>query len=167
MMSIELARVRLRGIYAAVAGAILLIGVPAVESVPLASSGYLSALDRSASGGDFRPLLAWIAANSGTDGAFRLFELAPFVLAIGVPAALALVLWGIEGGGITRRATLWLGRIGFGCYALADVMGIFSSKSAAGAYLTAKTAAGQARAAAQFAQAYAVQNWIEIGRAHV
>lgn len=159
MMSIELARVRLRGIYAGIAGLILLIGVPAVESVPLASSGYLGALDRSASSGDFRPLLAWIAANSGADGAFRLFELVPFLLAMSVPGALALVLWGTDDT-FARRAMLWLARLGFGAFALADVMGIFSSKSAAAAYLEASGGTGQAHAAAQFAQAYAAQNWI-------
>ncbi len=158
-MSIELARVRLRGIYAGIAGLTLLIGVPAVESVPLASSGYLGALDRSASSGDFRPLLAWIAANSGADGAFRLFELVPFLLAISVPGALALVLWGADDT-LARRAMLWLGRLGFAAFGLADVMGIFSSKSAAGAYVTASSAAGQVRAAAQFVHAYAAQNWI-------
>ena len=158
-MGIELARVRLRAIYAGIAGAILLIGVPAVESVTLASSGYLTAVDRTASSGDYRFLLAWIGANSSIDGAFRLLELVPFLLAIAVPSALALALWGVEQSG-GRSAVLWLGRLGFACFALADVMGIFTSKSAASAYLTATNAAGQSRAAAQFAQAYAAQNWI-------
>jgi hypothetical protein len=159
MMSMDLARVRLRGVYAGIAGAFLLIGVPAIESVPLAASGYLTAVDRSASSGDFRYLLAWIAANSGSDGAFRLFELVPFLLAISLPGALALVLWNSDASP-TRQAMLWLGRLGFGCYALAAIMGIFSSKSAAAAYLAATGDAGRAQAAAQFAQAYAAQNWI-------
>src|SRR5215467_879711 len=126
-MGIELARTRLRGIYAMVAGAMLLIGVPALESVSLAASGYLTAVDATARGGSFEPLLAWIAANSGLDGGFRLFELVPFLLAVTLPGTLAHVLWPAPSVG--SRVTLWAGRIGFAAYAVAIIMGIVSSKS--------------------------------------
>lgn len=158
-MGIELTRIRLRGIYAMVAGAMLLIGVPALESVTLAANGYLAAVDATARSGDFQPLLAWIVTHSGLDGGFRLFVLVPFLLAITLPAAIVRVLWpGVAS--LASRVALWAGRVGFGCFTLAAVMGIVSSKSAASDFASATTPQSRAAVASGFAQAFAAQNLI-------
>jgi hypothetical protein len=158
-MGIELARIRLRGIYAAVAGAMLLIGVPALESVTLAANGYLVVVAATARSGDFQPLLVWIATHSGLDGGFRLFVLVPFLLSIMLPHAIIRVLWPGEPS-VASHIALWTGRIGFGCFALAVMMGIVSSKSAAADYASATTPQSRAAVATGFAQAFAAQNLI-------
>lgn len=158
-MGIELARIRLRGIYAAVAGAMLLIGVPALESVTLAANGYLAAVDATARSGDFQPLLAWITTHSGLDGGFRLFVVVPFLLGITLPTAIVRVLWP-GAPSVASRVALWTGRIGFGCFALAVMMGIVSSKSAASDYASATTSQSRAAVATSLAEAFAAQNLI-------
>lgn len=155
-MRMEHARIRLRGGYAIAAGAILLIGVPLVESVTLASAGYLTAVQQTAQHGDFRPLVAWLAAHSGIDGAFRLFEALPFLLAATLPGTLRRILGpaSLLGG----RVMAFAGQIGFACYLLAIIMGIFSSKSAASSFASATTAAQQQAAVSSFANAFGAQN---------
>ena len=157
-MSVELARVRLRGIYALAAGIILLVGVPLVESVSLAPSGYLAAVDAVARTGSFVPLVAWISRNAGADGAFHLFEVVPFLLAFTVPGPLRRLMWpqSARAGQVMALA----GRVGFACYAVALVVGILTSKSAAASFAAATTSAQQQAAAAGFASAFGVQNLI-------
>jgi hypothetical protein len=157
-MSAELARVRLRGIYALAAGIILLVGVPLVESVSLASAGYLAAVEAVARTGSFVPLVAWISRNAGADGAFHLFEIVPFLLAFTLPGTLHRLMWpeGARAGWVMALA----GRIGFACYAVALAVGILTSKSATADFAAATTGAQHQAAAAGFASAFGVQNLI-------
>ncbi|HEV2458776.1 MAG TPA: hypothetical protein VGS80_10465 [Ktedonobacterales bacterium] len=157
-MSEELARVRLRGIYALAAGIILLVGVPLVESVSLASAGYLAAVDAVARTGNFVLLVAWISRNAGADGAFHLFEVVPFLLAFTLPRTLSRLMWP-EGARAGQVVTL-VGRVGFACYAVALVVGVLTSKTAAATFATATTSAQQQAAAAGFASAFGIQNLI-------
>src|SRR5689334_25344318 len=89
VVSIELARVRLRGIYAVIAGVLIVLGIPLFESAFLAPVGYVTAADAAAHHGDFAPLLAWIATYPGPDLAFHIVEIVPFLLALALP----LNLW--------------------------------------------------------------------------
>lgn len=134
-MSIELARVRLRGIYAVVAGALIVLGVPLFESAFLAPVGYVTAADAAAQRGDFAPLLAWIATYPGPDLAFHIVEIVPFLLALALP----LTLWRVlrpapVGAGGRRPPAVYVGAAGFACYALATAIGTVTSLRAASAY---------------------------------
>ncbi|WIG57335.1 MAG: hypothetical protein OJF49_000079 [Ktedonobacterales bacterium] len=133
-----------------------MLGVPLVESVTLASAGYLTTVQQTAQHGDFRPLVAWLAAHSGIDGAFRLFEALPFLLAVTLPGTLRRIL-GSESS-INGRVMAIAGQFGFALYLLAIIMGIISSKSAASSFASATTAAQQQAAADSFASAFGAQN---------
>ena len=155
-MALELARARLRGVYAIVAGVLLLVGIPLVEGFFLAPTGYLDAVAPAAQRGDFGPLLVWTGRNGSSDLTFHLVELLPFLLAALLPAALRSVLWQRQArGGLAARL---VGQVGFALFALAVLLGIASSSSSGGAYLAARSAAGRSAEAASFASAYALQN---------
>ena len=154
-MAMELARVKLRGVYAAFAGAVLLIGIPLVESLFL-GQGYVNAVSQSEAHGAFGPLLTWAGQHSGGDLALHIVELVPFLLAAMLPGALRRVLWprGTTGG---RLAAL-CGQIGFGLFALAVLVGIPTVGRAASDYLSAGTPEAARRVAQGFADGFGVQN---------
>lgn len=151
-MAIELARVKLRGGYAAFAGVLLLIGIPLIESV-LLGQPYVSAVSQSEAHGTFGPLLAWAGQHVGADVALHIVELVPFLLAAFLPGVLRRVLWpqGASGG----RVVAVIGQVGFALFALAVLLGIPSTQGAASDYANARTAA---LAAQGFANAYGFQN---------
>jgi hypothetical protein len=154
-MAIELARIRLRGGYALAAGLLLLVGIWIFASAFLAVAGYGTAAAASARTGDLGALLAWSAYHPGTDRAFHLLELVPFVLAMLLPPALQRTLWprGMRGG-LAMRV---LGQIGFGGFALALLLGLLTTGGVAAAYLGA-TAAQRPALVASYVTIVAWQN---------
>lgn len=156
-MAIELARVKLRGGYAAFAGLVLLIGIPLVESLFLGQA-YVSAVSQSEALGTFGPLLTWAGQNPGADLGVHIVELVPFLLATLLPGVLRRVLWprGTTGG----RIVALCGQIGFALFALAVLLGIPSTRGAASDYLNAGSPAAARSAAQGFANAYGFQNLV-------
>jgi len=155
-MSIELARARLRGIYAIVAAAIIIVVIPFFQGTILAGTGYLTAINHITDQHDFGPYLAWVAQNQETDVIFHAVQFVAFLLIFTLPAALADVLW--------ASATSWsriariTGQVGSGCYALAVLVGLVISGNSAGSYADASTPAEQADIAGNFAGHFAIQN---------
>lgn len=145
-MTLELARIRLRGWYAIVAGA-LIFCLPLYEGFVLAPLGYVDAVRAVSPQAGFGSLVHWTAAHPGPALGFRLLQLVPFLLAFPLPRALRRVLPRPDGRASAVMA--WSGQIGFACFALALVIGIFASNAAA--------ASGDA---AGFANSYAVQTII-------
>jgi hypothetical protein len=152
---VELARIRLRGIYAAAAGVMLALAIPYLQGTLLFSQGYADAVSPISAHHDFAPLVAWIAAHSGADRAMRLIELVPYLFLITVPPSLVKVLWndGDRMGWIARLS----GQVGFALYLVAGILGLFTSASAAASFAGAHDAAGRAAAASGFATGYAVE----------
>lgn len=154
-MALELARVRLRGGYAAFAGALLLIGVPLFESVFLGQA-YVGAVSQSGARGTFAPLLVWVGQHPGADLSFHIVELVPFLLAALLPGALRRVFWprGTSGG----RVVALCGQVGFALFALAVLLGIPTTRGAASDYLSASGSTHAASVTRGFADAYGFQN---------
>lgn len=155
-MALELARTRLRGVYAIVAGVVLLVGLPLVEGFFLAPTGYLDAVAPAALRGDFGPLLTWTGRHESADLTFHLLEIVPFLLAALLPTVVRRALWRRESR--VGLAAQLCGQAGFALFGLAVILGIASSASSGGAYLTVGSAAARSREAAGFASAYATQN---------
>jgi hypothetical protein len=155
-MSIELARARLRGIYAIVAAAIIIVVIPFFQGTILAGTGYLAAINHITDQHDFGPYLAWVAQNQETDVIFHAVQFLAFLLIFTLPAALVDVLW--------ASATSWgriariTGQVGSGCYALAVLVGLVISGNSAGSYADASTPAKQSSIAGNFAGGFAIQN---------
>lgn len=131
-MSLELARVKLRGIYAIIAGAVLLLGIPLYQSLFFSNTGYTATVGAISKHGDFKPLLAWISQHTGADVTSRLLYLLPLLAMTTLPGSLRRVLYPRESR--AGWAMAWSGAIGFGCYALASVVGIVASVSGANSY---------------------------------
>lgn len=154
-MPFELARVKLRGLYAVAAGFLLLLGIPFFEGAVLAPTGYITVIEQVArSGGSFAPLLAWASQHPGLDLTFHVVELAPFLLVVALPGSLRRALWPRERR-MGRVAGL-SGLIGFALYALAVVIGAFATRNAADAF-THGSPAHQAQTVASYASQYAFQ----------
>lgn len=154
-MAMELARVKLRGGYAAFAGVMLLIGIPLFESLFLGQA-YVQAVSQSATHATFAPLLVWVGRHSSADLALHIVELAPFLLATLVPGVLRRVLWpeGTRGGQLAALC----GQAGFAFFALAVLLGIPSTRGAASDYLGAGSRTQALDVARGFANAYGFQN---------
>ena len=165
-MPLELARVRLRGLYAIVAGAQLLLGIPLFEGFILVPAGYFSAIQTVSGGHSFGPLLLWLTQHATLDVTFHVVELIPFLLALQVFSALRLALWpqppataatpARQGG---WRMTL-LGQAGCALYVIAILVGTLEISNAATAFAAARSAAAQSAVAQSFASQYAVQSLI-------
>lgn len=154
-MSVELARVKLRGIYAAVAGVILLVGVQIYQAVVLAPTGYIMAINAIVANGSFGPYLVWLGLHGSENRTLRLIEVVVFVLAATMPQQLRRVLWPSDPQ--AGRWAAFLGQIGFTLFALALLLGLFTSTGAAAAYAEATNAAAQAGIAQDFAKSYAIE----------
>lgn len=154
-MSVELARVRLRGAYAAIAGIILLVGVPIYQAVALTPTGYATAINAVVAQGSFGPYLVWLGLHGPENRASRLIEVVVFVLAAAMPQQLRRVLWTSDPQG--GRWAAFLGQIGFALFAVALVIGLFTSTGAAAAYAEATNAATQASVAQDFARSFAIE----------
>lgn len=151
----ELARVRLRGIYAALAGVVLGLIVPYLQGTLLFSQGYANAVTPIAAHQNFAPLVAWIAANGGADRALRLVGLVPYLGLVVLPPSLAVVIWNREGR--AARVARFTGQAGFGLYLVAGVLGLLTSASAAASYAAAHTTAARAAAVDAFASTYSIE----------
>jgi hypothetical protein len=155
-MSIELARARLRGIYAIVAAAIIIVVIPFFQGTVLAGTGYLTVINHITGQHDFGPYLAWVAQNQETDVIFHAVQFLAFLLIFTLPAALAGILWAST----TRwsRIARITGQVGSGCYALAVLVGLVISGNSAGSYADASTPSLRAAIASSFAGQFAIQN---------
>ena len=156
-MSIELARVKLRGFYAVAAGLLLLVGIPVFEGAVLAPEGYFTAIEQVARGGSFAPLLAWAGQHAGLDLTFHIMELVPFLLVFALPGSLRRVLWprDMKVGWVATLS----GGVGFGLYGLAIVIGAFATRSAADAFASG-TQVDHAETVAGYASQYAFQTLV-------
>ncbi|HEX8034208.1 MAG TPA: DUF4386 family protein, partial [Ktedonobacterales bacterium] len=155
-MPIELARVKLRGLYAIVAGLFLLVGIPFFEGAVLAPAGYFTAIEQVALSGSFALLLAWASQHPGLDLTFHVVELVPFLLVVGLPGSLRRALWPRDSR-IGRVAAL-SGMAGFGLYGLAVVLGGIVTRSTADVF--ASTPQSQAETVSAYASQYAFQTLI-------
>lgn len=155
MLSEELARIRLRGGYAILAGILLLLGVPLVQSLVLVPTGYVAAVNAIVAHQDFGPLLSWAAAHPFESRLFRVVEVIPFLLTLGLPGPLHTILWtGERKGG---QLATWLGRIGFGLFALALFIGMFTSAASATNYVQAQSESVRQAIALDYAGHYALE----------
>jgi len=150
-MSLELARVRLRGIYAVAAGLLLFVGLQLFVSVFLAPIGYLDAVRAISPKAGFAPLVRWIGQHPSSALSYRIVQLLPFLLAFPLPRTLRRVLPTPESR--LSAVAAWAGQIGFACYAVALLLGVFTSGSAA-------SAPTLVIGAATYANGYAVQSLI-------
>lgn len=155
-MPIELARVKLRGLYAVAAGLLLLVGIPVFEGAVLAPAGYFTTIEQVGTSGGFAPLLAWASQHAGLDLTFHILELAPFLLVIALPGSLRRVLWPRDRW-VGRVAAL-SGLVGFALYGLAVVIGAFATRNAADAF--ARGTQFGVQIAAGYANQYAFQTLI-------
>lgn len=155
-MSFELARVKLRGLYAVVAGLLLIVGIPLFEGIVLAPAGYVTAIEQVTRHGSFAPLLAWAGQHAGLDLTFHIVELAPFLLVVALPGSLRRALWSRDRQ--MGRVAALSGLAGFALYALAIVIGAFATRNMAEAFVRAPVE--QTRVAVDYANAYAFQTLI-------
>jgi hypothetical protein len=146
---------RLRGGYAILAGLLLLVGVPLFQSLVLAPTGYLTAVHAVEARQQFGLLLIWAAAHPAETRTFRVFEVIPFLLALGLPRPLRTLLWRdrLKDG----RVALWSGRFGFALFVLALFIGMFTSASAASHYVASGLASDRQAIALDYAGHYAVE----------
>lgn len=156
----ELARLRLRGAYAIIAGALLLVVAPAYQSLALGSA-YTAVFAPIARSRDFTPYLAWLTANLGADRVSRILQMLPLLLALTLPSVLSAWLWPSERR--SRLIALISGWIGFGAFVLAGLIGLIASSRAAADFQSATDAAARAALASAFAQEYALQSLISRG----
>jgi hypothetical protein len=155
MLSEELARIRLRGGYAILAGILLLLGVPLVQSLVLVPTGYVTAVNAIVAHQNFGPLLSWAAAHPFESRLFRVVEVIPFLLALGLPGPLSSILWAEARKG--RHLAAWLGRIGFALFALALFIGMFTSAASAASYVQAQSENIRQAIAFDYAGHYALE----------
>jgi hypothetical protein len=154
-LSEALARLRLRGGYAILAGVLLLIGVPIFQALVLSPTGYVDAVNAIIAHRNFGPLLSWAAAHPFESRLFRVFEVIPFLLALGLPGPMRGLLWPSQPRG--GRVALWAGRIGFALFALALFIGMFTSAASATSFVTAQSSDARQASALDYAGRYALE----------
>lgn len=157
---VELARLRLRGVYLIIAGALLLVAAPLYQSLTTGSD-YTAAITAIGRSRDFIPYLAWLGPNLGVDRVLRTIQALPLLLALTLPGPLSRWLW--PSSRRARMTALAAGWIGFGVFVLAGLYGLISSGAAAEAFSSATGAAARAAVASSFAQQYAVQSLVSRG----
>lgn len=156
----ELARLRLRGVYAIIAGALLLLIAPIYLSLALGPA-YTAAVAPITRSRDFTPYLAWLTVNLAADQTWRILQTLPLLLALTLPGALSAWLWPSERR--PRLVSLISGWIGFGAFVLAGLIGLIASARAATDFQRATDAATRAAVASAFAQEYALQSLLSRG----
>jgi hypothetical protein len=157
---VELARLRLRGIYAIIAGMLLLLVAPLYQALALGPA-YTAAVIPIAQSRDFIPYLSWLALNLAADQTSRIIQALPFLLALTLPHALGIWLW--PGQRRARLIALISGWMGFGAFVLAGLIGLIASAQAANNFQAATSAITRATVASAFAQEYALQSLISRG----
>lgn len=161
----ELARVRLRGVYAVVAAVTLLLAAPLYQGVALGPA-YVAAVTAIAARRDFAPYLAWLGGALTEDRVFRLLQIAPLALALTLPGALCAALWPTAPRGRAWRVALLSGWAGFSLWVIAGAVGLLQSGRAAVTYAAASPAA-RVGVAQGFGQSYALQALLSRGLAAV
>lgn len=150
----ELARLRLRGAYAIIAGSLLLFIAPVYDALALGPT-YAAAVQSIARSRDFMPYLAWLAVNLTTNQVSRVLQTIPFLLALTLPLALSSWLWPDQR--LPRRIGVAAGWIGFGAFIIAGVIGLVVSTNAALDFQHAANGSVRSAIALTFAQEYALQ----------
>lgn len=156
----ELARLRLRGAYALIAGALLLFVAPLYHALALGSA-YDATTAAIAASHTFTLYLAWLMRHESADQVSRVLQTLPLLLALMLPGPLSAWLWANQRG--PRLTALFAGWIGFGAFVVAGVLGIVVSASAADYYRVATSGADRAEIAANFAGRYALESFIARG----
>ncbi|HEX9035535.1 MAG TPA: hypothetical protein VF808_00935 [Ktedonobacterales bacterium] len=151
----ELARLRLRGIYAIVAGALLLFAAPLYEALAVGND-YSRAVAEISRSRSFLPYLTWLATHLATDQTLRILQVAPLLLALTLPGALARWLWPSQGA--PRLIASAAGWSGLGAFALAGIIGLAASARAAADFQAASYPDARANIALTFGQNYALQS---------
>ncbi len=151
----ELARLRLRGLYAIIAGALLLLVAPLYQAAFLGPA-YTAAVAPIAQSRDFTPYLTWLTANLSADQTLRVIQALPLLQALTLPSALSAWLWPAQRR--PRLVALIAGWIGFGSYVLAGLVGLIASARAATDFRLATTTAAREAVTSAFAQEYALQS---------
>ncbi len=156
----ELARLRLRGAYAIVAGALLLLVAPLYQSLALGPA-YTAAITPIAQSRNFTPYLTWLMANLAADQTSRVVQTLPFLLALTLPSALSAWLWPAQRH--PRLVALISGWVGFGAFVVAGLIGFIASAQAATTFQLAASDTARAAVASSFAQEYALQSLLSRG----
>jgi hypothetical protein len=157
---VEYARLRLRGVYAIIAGATLLFVAPLYHAAALGSA-YDAATNAITRSLNFIPYLAWLTGNLGADQGSRVIQTLPLLIALALPGPLSAWLWAHRNP--WRLTTLIAGWTGFAAFVLAGVIGFVTSASAADSYRAATSDAAHLAIASAFAQNYALQSLIGRG----
>lgn len=157
---LELARLRLRGVYVIIAGILLLFVAPLVQALALGAD-YTAAVAPIGQSRDFAPYLAWLTGHLRGDQAVRVIQELPLLIALALPGPLTAWLWSERRA--SRMVALISGWVGFGLFVLAGVIGLVSSASAASAYVAGTSAGARAAVATSFGQQYALQSLLSRG----
>lgn len=155
ILSEELARIRLRGGYAILAGILMLIGVPVFQLLVLAPTGFVTAVNAIATHQDFGPLLIWAAAHPLESRLYRVLEVIPFLLALGLPGPLRMILWPNQSA--SGRVAVWSGRIGFALYTLILFIVMFTNAAAASSYVLAQSESARQAIALDYGGCYQLE----------
>lgn len=156
----ELARLHLRGVYAIVAGVLLLLVAPIYQALALGQA-YTAAVTPITQSRDFTPYLTWLAANLAADQTLRIIQALPLLLALTLPGALSAWLWPAQRR--RRLIVLFSGWIGFGAFVLAGMIGLIASARVVADFRLAGSATARAAVASVFAQEYALQALLSRG----
>lgn len=156
----EHARLRLRGVYAIIAGATLLFVAPLYHAVALGSA-YDTATSAITRSHDFNPYLAWLTDHLATDQASRVIQTLPLLIALALPGPLSAWLWGERPR--WRLATLIAGWIGFGAFVIAGIVGVVASGDVAASYSSTTSDAARSAITVAFSQNYALQSLVARG----
>lgn len=133
----------------------MLFGIPLFQNLVLAPTGYVAAVNAIIAHDAFGPLLVWTAAHPLESRLFRVFEVIPFLLALGLPGPLHTVLWNDQPR--QGRVAIWFGRIGFALFALALFIGMFTSAASAASYISAPGPITRSAIASDYAGRYALE----------
>ncbi len=154
----ELVRVRLRGVYAILAGAILLVALPLYQGSVLVPLGYAAAIQPAAVRHDFGPFLSWLSAHEVADQIAQGLALAAFLLALPLPGSLRRVLWP------NKRPAAYVmtvcGRAGFVLNALGSLIALVTAAGFATAYSSATSDASRAVVAENFSSAFVAETLV-------
>ncbi|SRR5579875_1789927 len=151
----ELARLRLRGAYGIAAALLLIVIIPAYQSV-MYGQDYLTAIQAIAQHGAFGPYLLWLGQNAGVNLIARTLQIAAYLLAASLVGPLVRALWPDWLVPQARRLAApaqIVGWVGFGVFALTLLVEAIASVNIANAYRGAG-ATQRAALATQFAGTY-------------
>ena len=153
----ELARLRLRGAYGIAAALLLIVIIPAYQSV-IYGQDYLNAIQAIAQHHNFGLYLLWLGQNAGVNLVARFLQVISYLLAAALVGPLVRALWPDWLVPSARRLAMpaqIAGWAGFGVFALTLLIEAIASVNAANAYRSADFEQRGALAT-QFAGTYAL-----------